>query len=963
MLKKLLIMLTVFLLVCLPLSQVKAVTATSVPSPTLLKAQEVHNDTFPAKESEAWYKIVAPATKDSGHTHFKVTLTSKQILSMAIYPSKDQALDDETFFNYRVDTGEKNTVTVNFPDAWNGEYWLKVSYIPEEDSSTVVAPYSLKYEEVFLPPNYPAEQDANCAAETALAGKDGAADILKDARSIRDGLLASSDTGKDISKLYYKASPFLVKEFLLNSSARTTVYNNLKVLRPVIKAAAEKREYTISKEEAKAFNTISSLIKDAVPTSLANQITALENKIDSQNMSGSSLSSIFGSLDISTTFAKSGTSKFIVKLKPNASAKSLVKKASAYSMEATELDDSASTTMDDFYTVYQPTSDNSLKSFSKSEANTRKQAIDSLPDVEYVEEVTTYTKTNGTYDAYQWAINKNSVLKDAANVDIQQDDFWKATASQKLAAVKVAVVDTGVDSRLKELQGRVDNNNAKNFVDPNGEGSAMDDNNHGTHVAGVIAANADNNLGMKGMARNATILPVKALNADGDGDTDAIARGIQYAIDQKVDVINLSLGGSYSRTIEYVLKNADAKGITVVAASGNDGMEEISYPAYSKYTIAVGATNPFGIVADYSNYGRELDVVAPGSKIASTIPDGNIAYMDGTSMATPHVAALVSLLKGQNKALKPAEIRQILRTTTNPLAFSGEENKYAEEDEVMYDEYGEVIPALPLPAFFDIESGYGKINVWHALSKNVIKAQPVTLYDNTNYATGKVPANTEVKVFQGTKKIGEGKAAANGQYKVWIPLQKAGNKLTLTFKNGTNETKARIIVAKGVAPAAPKVTTFTDKDTQIKGQTVESAKVVVKNSKNQVVATGNATATGAFNLRIAKQPANTKLSVQVTDIAKRVSKATVITVKDVTPPKAPTVNTIKSTATTVTGTGEKGATVRVYFQTKLLGSAKVDAKGKYSVKIPKQKVGTGLSIKQFDAANNVSPVVNKKVVK
>ncbi|MBC1474032.1 peptidase S8 [Listeria grandensis] len=960
--KKILITFTVLFLVCLPLSHVKAVTKTD-PSATLLKAEETTHATFPAEESEAWYKIVAPTSNDSGHTHFKVTLKSKQILSLSIYPSKERALADDTFFNYRVGTGKNNTATVNFPDAWDGEYWLKVSYIPKDDPSTVVAPYSLQYEEVFISPDHPAEKGAKGAVETAVMNKEDAADTLKDVRSILDGLLASSDAGKEISKLYYKTSPFLVEEFLQNSSSRNAFYNNLKVLRPFIQAAAEKREYTISKEEAKAFHAVSALIKDAVPTSLAKDIAALENKIDSQNLAGSSLSSIFDSLNVSATFAKSGTSKFIVKMKPNTSPKNLIKKASEYSMKTTTLDDSPSVIMDDFYTIHQQISDNSIKSFSKLEADTRKQALDSLPEVEYVEKVTTYSKSSGSYDAYQWAINKNSVLKDAANVDIQYDDFWKSTASQKLAPVKVAVVDSGVDSRLKELQGRVDISNAKSFVEPNGDGSYLDDNGHGTHVAGIIGANSENNLGMKGIANNATILPIKVLDSDTNGDTDEIARGIQYAVDQKVDVINLSLVGEYSPTLEYVLKNAEAKGITVVAATGNDGENNLLYPANSKYTIAVGATNSFGIMASYSNYGRELDVVAPGSKIASTIPDGNIAYMGGTSMATPHVAALVGLLKGQNKALKPAEIRQILRTTTNPLEFSSTEQENNSKEGMPFYEYGESISPAPLSAFFNIQAGYGKINIWHALSKNIIKAQPATLFDNTNYATGKALANTEVKVFQGTKKIGEGKATATGQYKVWVPLQKSGAPLTLTFKNGTNETKARMIVARGAIPAAPKVTTFTDKDTLIKGQTVESARVVVKNSKNQIVASGNATPTGSFGLKIAKQPANSKLNIQITDLAKRTSKATTITVKDVTPPKAPTVNTIKSTSTTITGTGEKGATVRVYFQTKLLGSAKVDAKGKYSVKIAKQKSGTSLSIKQFDAANNVSPVVNKKVVK
>nr|MDH3164261.1 S8 family serine peptidase [Bacillus licheniformis] len=123
------------------------------------------------------------------------------------------------------------------------------------------------------------------------------------------------------------------------------------------------------------------------------------------------------------------------------------------------------------------------------------------------------------------------------------------------------------------------------------------------------------------------------LDSSGSGDTEQIANGIIYAADHGAKVINLSLGGPYSRVMEYALKYAASKNVTIVAATGNDGVSEISYPASSKYTLSVGATNNLDLVSDYSNYGKGLDMVAPGTDIPSLVPDGNVTYMSGTSMA------------------------------------------------------------------------------------------------------------------------------------------------------------------------------------------------------------------------------------------------------------------------------------------------------------------------------------------
>ncbi len=217
--------------------------------------------------------------------------------------------------------------------------------------------------------------------------------------------------------------------------------------------------------------------------------------------------------------------------------------------------------------------------------------------------------------------------------------------------VIVAVIDTGV-SVVEDLQGtRV----LKGATFVPGTTTAADDNGHGTHVAGTIAQTTNNGKGVAGVAPEATILPVKVLSGFGSGTTVAIAAGIDYAVDQGAQVINLSLGGSYSLLIHNAIRKARAKGVIVVAAAGNSGRRGVSYPGGLKETIGVSATGPDGTLAPYSSWGKGVDLAAPGGDMRK--PGGGVlqdtidkthghAYQEfqGTSMAAPHVAGAAAIL-------------------------------------------------------------------------------------------------------------------------------------------------------------------------------------------------------------------------------------------------------------------------------------------------------------------------------
>lgn len=174
-----------------------------------------------------------------------------------------------------------------------------------------------------------------------------------------------------------------------------------------------------------------------------------------------------------------------------------------------------------------------------------------------------------------------------------------------------------------------------------------------THVAGTILA-ADTGFGIVGMAPKAKLLALKALSDDGSGQMEWTVDALRYAIDQKVHVINMSLGGPGLPELHQLIQEAQSKGILVCAASGNEGdgnpyTDEISFPGDYHEVIEVGAVNITGQLAPFSNTNSEVDVLAPGVHVLSTYLNNAYAYLDGTSMATPHVAGAMALILAAKK--------------------------------------------------------------------------------------------------------------------------------------------------------------------------------------------------------------------------------------------------------------------------------------------------------------------------
>jgi len=249
--------------------------------------------------------------------------------------------------------------------------------------------------------------------------------------------------------------------------------------------------------------------------------------------------------------------------------------------------------------------------------------------------------------------------------------------------VKVGVIDTGIDLKHPDLQANI--KGGYNAIYP--WKSPNDDNGHGTHVAGIIAA-LNNSIGVIGVGPNIDLYAIKVLNAAGWGYLSDVIEGIEWVINQKNTqggdwVINMSLGTSQDlESFHNAIVSAYNAGITIVAAAGNSG-GAVSYPAAYPEVIAVSATDDTNQIASWSSRGPEVDLAAPGVSIYSTYKGQSYATLSGTSMAAPHVSGAAALIIDTKKCdlnldgvCTPAEVQQRLEQTATDLGAPGKDNLY-----------------------------------------------------------------------------------------------------------------------------------------------------------------------------------------------------------------------------------------------------------------------------------------------
>jgi subtilisin family serine protease len=291
------------------------------------------------------------------------------------------------------------------------------------------------------------------------------------------------------------------------------------------------------------------------------------------------------------------------------------------------------------------------------------------PSVEFAEPNTTVhatlTPNDPLYASYQ----------SAKLTQIGVPPAWDATTGG--AGTTVAVIDTGVDATHEDLSGRV--LAGYNFVANNT--NAADDDWHGTFVAGIIAAGGNNSKGIAGVCWTCKILPVKVLDASGNGTMFAAAQGIDWAVAHGAKVINMSFGGDAAdQGLQTSVNNAWNAGVVLVGASGNDDHGAVLYPAAFSNVVAVGSVSGANGLSSFSNIGPELDLVAPGESVMSTVCGcgGNTKGYgtgSGTSFATPEVAGIAALMIGAGTTSN-ATIVSTLKSTATDLGAAGFDNSF-----------------------------------------------------------------------------------------------------------------------------------------------------------------------------------------------------------------------------------------------------------------------------------------------
>ncbi|GAA4718586.1 S8 family peptidase [Brevibacillus fulvus] len=368
---------------------------------------------------------------------------------------------------------------------------------------------------------------------------------------------------------------------------------------------------------------------------------------------------------------------------------------------------------------------------------------------------------------------------------IRADAAWSYVKGN--TGITIAVLDSGVDYNHPDLKGNL--LPGINLVNPGR--SAQDDEGHGTSVAGILAAKGNNQIGVAGVLWNAKILPIKVIDKNGSADNvDLISQGIELAVNRGAKIILMSLeSNSYSKRLEAAVKRAEARGVLLVASTGNEG-NRVAYPAAYPTVVAVGALGSGNQPIYQSNYGPELNLLAPGSNIYTTKLGGGYGYFSGTSAAAPQVAGAAALVWARNPKMTAVEVRQLLYQTAADLEAPGWDRKTgyglldvgkavrsklaADSGEPNNSQYGskpfpiesqiraQLSPADPIDWYYMDVPYDGKVTFTASLTSSSISAMAATFY----------PANKQPVTYY----VGNGDTliVPAKQGRMYIKLQRSG---------------------------------------------------------------------------------------------------------------------------------------------------------------------------------------------
>ncbi|MGN7851938.1 Ig-like domain-containing protein [Exiguobacterium sp. 22311] len=593
--------------------------------------------------------------------------------------------------------------------------------------------------------------------------------------------------------------------------------------------------------------------------------------------------------------------------------------------------------------------------------------------------------------------------------NIETEKAWTRTMGAR--SVIVAVIDDGIDQNHRDLRGNIvdgyDIVNNSPYTITNGD--------HGTHVAGIISGVSNNGLGGTGVAPTTTVMPLDVFTGDSAYSSDVI-KAIYRATDRGASIINMSLGSYYYNSLyQSAINYAHDKGVVVIAAAGNDATSRKHYPSSYNHVVSVASTTSWDDASYFSNYGEDIDIAAPGSSIYSTLPYDDYGYMSGTSMASPVVAGVAALIKADDFSMTNDQIVSRLEETADDLGTNGWDYEFGHgrvnaANALLIKEYGQLYidevtdqsTTIDGEVPFDIENGtiyvydlldelVGKqVNVSQgrfsipidkqpsnrALSifiedekDNKSARQPLIVTDRTKpgapvvneltdqqtqlTGTGEIDGIVQVHDEKGNL-INDGTVDIDGMFDVYISQQLSGTRLfvTITDTSGNISEQTVVQVMDRTKPVFYEIDPITDQMNRVTGDTEPGATITIKHN-NTMIGVGKSDQANTFAVSIPRQKAGTKLSLIVTDAAGNDSEVAFVQVLDRTAPAKAKVETFSDNMTTLNGTAEKNSTVEIKRDNKVIAKQSTTS-GKFSIRLPKQKAGTVLSVFVYDEAKNRS---------
>jgi subtilisin family serine protease len=305
------------------------------------------------------------------------------------------------------------------------------------------------------------------------------------------------------------------------------------------------------------------------------------------------------------------------------------------------------------------------------------KALDSDPRVESTESDNFFyasARPNDPRLGSLWGLTGEGQIK--KNTDIGATLSWDLLTD--CSSTVVAVLDSGIDSNHPDLRENIRADLGRSFVPNTSPTDYIDRNGHGTHVAGTIGAVGNNNIGVAGICWKAAIIPIKVIGDNGAGTTAAIINGLNYAASSPAKVLNMSLGrtGAASPLETEAMNRVASAGKLIVVAAGNENANNDATPGFpatfpSPNRVSVAAVGPNGELADFSNFGAtSVDIAAPGVRILSTYLSSSYDELQGTSMASPHVAGATALFWSYAPRLSAKEVKDFLLNSTTQQSFS-----------------------------------------------------------------------------------------------------------------------------------------------------------------------------------------------------------------------------------------------------------------------------------------------------